>query len=482
MMTTSQGHPVFDNQNSQTAGEYGPMLIQDFQYIDKLAKFDRERIPERVVHAKGTGAFGYLEITHDITHLCKAELFDKVGKRTPCFGRFSTVIGEKGSADSDRDPRGFSMKFYTQEGVWDMVGNNTPIFFIRDPMKFPDFIHCLKPHPENHLRNVNTMWDFLSLVPESAHQLTILYSDRGTPYSNRNMHGFGSHTFRWVNDKNEAVFVKFHFLTDQGIKNFTNQEALNMRGIDPDFARRELWEAIESKKPTSWTFYVQVIPEADAEKYRYNILDVTKTVSHADYPLIPVGKLVLNANPSNFFAEVEQAAFSPAHMPPGIEPSFDKMLQGRLFSYTDTHRHRLGGNSDQIPVNCPYRTRVNSGERDGIIRVNGNHGGKVNFEPNTVEPFSFSERAKLSYLPVRGHVMRFKPAHPNSDFEQPGILFRKVMTETDRDHLIANLVGDLKPAKKELQERQLRVFYKCDPEYGNRLAKELGLAPVKAKL
>ena len=482
LLTTTIGHPVDNDENSITAGEYGPILIQDFHLLDKMAKFDRERIPERVVHAKGSGAFGYLEITHDITKFCKAEIFDTVGKRTPCFARFSTVIGEQASADSERDPRGFSVKFYTQEGNWDMVGNNTPIFFIRDPLKFPDFIHALKRHPETGIKNVDGFWDFISLVPESAHQITILFSDRGTPYSFRHMHGFGSHTFRWVNEKNEAVYIKYHFLTDQGIKNFTDQEALNMRGIDPDFNRRDLRESIEAKKFPSWTMYVQIIPEADAEKYRYNIFDVTKVVPHADYPLRPVGKLIFNQNPTNFFAEVEQAAFAPAHMVPGMEASVDKMLQGRLFSYNDTHRHRLGGNVDQIPINCPYRARVVSNERDGLIRVNGNHGSKVNFNPNTTAPFTFSDRGKITALPMRGNMGRYKPAHPNSDFEQPGVLFRKVMTDEDRDHLIVNLAGDIKNAKKELQERQVRIFYKCDPDYGNRLAKELGLSAIKAKL
>lgn len=481
VMTTVLGHPIDNNTESLTAGENGPLLIMDSHLIEKLAKFDRERIPERVVHAKGSGAYGIFEVTHDITKYTKADLFNKIGKITPCFARFSTVAGEQGAPDTERDPRGFAVKFYTEEGNWDMVGNNTPVFFIRDPIKFPDLIHSFKKCPSTGLRT-DKYWDFLSLTPESAHQLTILFSNRGTPFSFRHMHGFGSHTFRWINAKNEAFYVKYHWMTEQGIKNFTEKEADAMKAVNYDYARSDLRTAIDEKNFPVWRFSVQVMPEAEAEKYRFNVFDVTKVWPHKDYPLIPVGKMTLNRNPKNFFAEVEQSAFAPTNMPPGIEASFDKMLQGRLFSYPDTHRHRLGGNFEQIPVNCPYRARVVSNERDGNMRVNDNYGSKVNFEPNTPEPYGFSERAKLSFLPVKGHVMRFKPSHPNCDFEQPGVLYKKVMTNYERDHLVLNLVNDLKKTKRTYQERQVKIFYKCDPEYGNRVANGLGLSAMSAKL
>ena len=307
-----------------------------------------------------------------------------LGKRTPIFTRFSTVGGEKGSADTERDPRGFAIKFYTEEGNWDMVGNNTPVFFIRDPQKFPDFIHTQKRNPQTNCKDPNMFWDFLSLVPESAHQVTILFSDRGTPDGYRHMHGFGSHTFKWVNEKGDAFWVKFHFITDSGIKNLTASEADHIKSNDGDYATRDLFDHIASGKSATWTMKVQIMPEADGAKYRWNIFDVTKIWPHADYPLIEVGKMVLNRNPDNYFAEVEQSAFAPVHMVPGIEPSPDKMLQGRLFSYADTHRHRLGGNYQQIPVNCPYRSRVINGQRDGFMQVNGNQGSRANYEPNTL--------------------------------------------------------------------------------------------------
>lgn len=482
VLTTSMGAPVDDNQNSLTAGEFGPILIQDFHLIDKLAHFDRERIPERVVHAKGAGAHGFFEVTHDITKYCKAKLFSQVGKRTPVFARFSTVGGEKGSADADRDPRGFAVKFYTEDGNWDMVGNNTPVFFIRDPLKFPDFIHTQKRNPQTNLKDPDMFWDFLSLTPESNHQVTILFSDRGTPFGYRHMNGYSSHTFRWINAKDEAFYVKLHFKTLQGIKNLTNEESNQLRNTDPDHATRDLFNAIAAGDNPRWRLEIQVMPEKDAERYAWNIFDVTKVWPHKDYPPIDVGILTLNRNPTNYFAEVEQSAFSPGHLVPGMEPSNDKMLQGRLFSYPDTHRHRLGGNYDQIPINCPYRARAHNGQRDGAFAIDGNKGSLPNYEPNSSKTFTFDARAKSSTLQVRGSIGRYKPSHPNDDFRQAGELFRKVMTPTDRDHLISNIVGHLKNAKREIQERQVRVFYKCDPEYGNRVGQGLGLPSVAPKL
>lgn len=480
-LTTSQGHPVSGNQNSVSAGEYGPLLIQDFHLIDKLAKFDRERIPERVVHAKGAGAHGYFEVTHDVTKYCKARVFEKIGKRTPIFLRFSTVGGESGSADTERDPRGYAIKFYTEEGNWDMVGNNTPVFFIRDPIKFPDFIHTQKRNPRTNLKDPNMFWDFLSQTPESAHQVTILFSDRGTPWGYRHMNGYSSHTFRWINEEGEGFWVKMHFKTDQGIKNMTAAEADKYKMTDADFATGDLFNAIKNGNSPTWSMNVQVMPEKDAESYKWNVFDVTKVWPHGDYPLIPVGKLVLNRNPANYFAEVEQSAFAPAHLVPGMEPSFDKMLQGRLFSYPDTHRHRLGANYDQLPINCPYRARVSNAQADGPSTFN-NRSETPNYEPNSTNPFTISKRAHESGLPVRGRIMRYKPAHPNDDFAQPGALFRKVMCSKARANLVSNLLGHIKNANLVYQERQLRIFRKCDPEYGSNLARGLGIPMARHKL
>jgi len=382
VLTTSSGNGVDDNQNSLTVGADGPVLIQDFHLIDKLAHFDRERIPERVVHAKGAGAHGYFQVTDDITKYCKADIFSEIGKKTPLFIRFSTVGGEKGSADTDRDPRGFAIKFYTQDGIWDMVGNNTPVFFIRDAIKFPDFIHTQKRNPQTNLKDPDAMWDFLSLVPESCHQVTILFSDRGTPDGFRHMNGYSSHTFKWVNKNGEEFYVKMHFKTDSGIKNLSAERASELSGKDPDYATRDLFNHIQSGQEATWTMNVQVMPVKDAELYRWNVFDVTKVWPHKDYPLQKVGKMVLNRNPENYFAEVEQAAFSPSHLVPGIEPTNDRMLQGRLFSYPDTHRHRLGVNYKQIPINCPYR--VSNQQRDGKMAVNGNGGSQPNYEPNSL--------------------------------------------------------------------------------------------------
>lgn len=481
-LTNSQGHPISDNQNSVTAGENGPVLLMDFNFIDKIAKFDRERIPERVVHAKGAGAHGYFEVTNDITKYCKANLFSEIGKKTQILLRFSTVGGEKGSADTERDPRGFAIKFYTEEGNWDMVGNNTPVFFIRDPIKFPDFIHTQKRNPQTNLKDANMMWDFLSLTPESAHQVTILFSNRGTPYCYRTMNGYGSHTFRWVNKDGETFLVKYHFKTNQGIKNFKADTADKMRGEDPDFATRDLFNAIKENNFPTWDFYVQVMPESYAEKYRINVNDITKVWPHKDFPLIKVGKITLNKNPENYFAEIEQVAFSPSHMVPGIEPSNDKMLQGRLFSYPDTHRHRLGGNYDQIPVNAP-KNKVTNGQRDGVMVVNNNGGSDPNYEPNSFKKFTFDDKKHgLSKIPVTGHAGRFTPSHPNSDFEQPGELFSKVMNEEERTDLINNIVSSLKNAQRFIQERQVSIFYKCHPEYGRRVAQGLGIPLNKPSL
>jgi catalase len=473
-LTTSNGSPVDDNLNSLTAGADGPILLQDFHLIDKLAHFDRERIPERVVHAKGAGAYGYFEVTDDITKYCKANLFDTIGKRTPILLRFSTVGGEKGSADTERDPRGFAVKFYTEEGNWDMVGNNTPVFFIRDPSKFPDFIHTQKRNPQNNLKDADMMWDFLSLTPESCHQVTILFSDRGTPDGYRQMNGYSSHTLKFVNKNGQAHFVKLHFKTDAGIKNLSASDADRLKSEDADYATRDLFNHIAAGKTASWTLYIQAMTEKQAETYQWNILDITKVWPHSDFPLIKVGKLVLDRNPENYFAEIEQSAFSPSHMVPGIEPSLDKMLQGRLFSYPDTHRHRLGVNYQQLPVNCPYRAKVSNHQRDGPATFN-NQGRALNYEPNSFSGPIPKPQYSLNPFTVSGTVGRMKTQHKNCDYSQPGVLFSKVMKEQERTNLINNLVGNMKGAKQFLQERQAKIFYKCNAEYGTRIAKGLGL-------
>ena len=482
-VTTSQGFPVSGNQDSITLGPSGPILLQDFHLIDKLAKFDRERIPERVVHAKGAGAHGFFEVTHDISKYCKAKVFSKIGKMTPIFTRFSTVGGEKGSADTERDPRGFAVKFYTEEGNWDMVGNNTPIFFIRDPIKFPDFIHTQKRDPQTNCKDANMMWDFWSLHPESVHQVTFLFSDRGTPDGYRKMNGYASHTYRWNNEAGECFYVKMHFKTNQGIHNHESHQADQLKSSDADYATRDLFDSIKKGDFPSWDFKIQVMPVADAKKYRVNVYDVTKVWPHSDYPLIPVGRIVLNRNPENYFAEVEQVAFAPAHMVPGMQASYDKMLQGRLFSYPDTQRHRLGANYDQIPINCPYRTRVNNGQRDGPMVVNGNQGSNPNYEPNTTKPYTINPRAQEVYEPISGVVKRHGPVIKQvDDFLQPGNLFRNILNEQQRTNLINNIVGSLSGASRPVQLRQVALFTKCDPEYGARVAQGLGLPTRKPKL
>jgi catalase len=481
VLTTADGAPISDDNNSITVGPSGPVLIQDFQLLDKLAHFERERIPERVVHAKGAGAHGYFEVTHDITQYCKAKFLNRVGKRTPTFVRFSTVGGEKGSADTARDPRGFAIKFYTEEGNWDMTGNNTPIFFIRDPSKFPDFIHTQKRNPQTNLRDANMFWDFLSLVPESVHQVTILFSDRGIPRTYRHMNGYSSHTFKMVNKDGKAHWVKFHFKTEQGIECLTQEEADRIAGTNPDYATEDLFEAIAKKDFPAWKAYIQVMPLEDAPRYRFNPFDVTKVWPHRDYPLIPFGRLVLNRNPENYFAEVEQSAFSPSSLVPGIEPSPDKMLQGRLFSYPDSHRYRLGTNFLQIPVNCPYATRVRNYQRDGFMTVNGNQGSAPNYFPNSVPgtPQPESSSPDVLAFDVSGTVGRHKYVHPNNDFEQPGNLYR-LMTPEQRTRLVNNIVGHLKNARADIQNRMVEIFSKCDREYGLRVKE--GLLKHGAKL
>ena len=474
ILTTNFGAPVDGDQNTLTAGDPGPSLLQDVHLLEKLAHFDRERIPERVVHAKGAGAYGYFEVTHDVTRYTRAKFLSKVGKRTEVVVRFSTVGGEKGSADAARDPRGFAVKFYTEEGNYDMVGNNTPVFFIRDPLKFPDFIHTQKRNPATNLKDPDMFWDFLSLTPESIHQVTILFSDRGTPRSYRHMNGYSGHTFKWYNDRGEYYWVKIHFKTDQGIQNLTREEATRLSGENPDHATQDLYEAIARGEYPSWTVSVQIMTPEQAADYRFDPFDITKVLPHGDFPLNPVGRMVLDRNPENYFADVEQAAFSPGDLVPGIAPSPDKLLQGRLFSYHDTHRHRLGPNYHLIPVNRA-RGVVDNYQRDGAMRTNGNAGGGPNYYPNTFEGPQPRPEVAEPPVEVSGMAARQPYTHPNDDFVQAGDLYRKVMTDQDRDHLIGNIVAHLGDAQKRLQSRQTALFYKADPEYGRRVAEGLGL-------
>ena len=480
ILKTSSGSPVGDDRNSITVGPSGPVLIQDIHLIEKLAHFNRERIPERIVHAKGAGAFGYFEVTHDLSSYTKAKFLSKVGKRTEVVARFSTVGGEKGSADAERDPRGFAVKFYTEEGNYDFVGNNTPVFFIRDPIKFPDFIHTQKRDPATNCKDPDMFWDFLSLTPESVHQVTILFSDRGTPQSYRHMNGYSGHTFMWYNEKDEYVWVKIHFKTAQGIQNLTRQEAEELKGKDPDHATRDLYEAIERGDNPAWNVYVQIMKPEEAEDYRFNVFDITKVWPHGDHPLIPLGRMVLDQNPTNYFNDVEQAAFSPGNLVPGIAPSPDKMLQGRLFGYHDAHRYRLGANYQQLPVNAP-KGMVKNYQRDGFMRRTSGFERAPNYWPNTMGGPEPDPSARWPSVQVSGIISRHAYSHPNSDYVQPKALYEKVMTDVDRDHLIGNIVGHLGGAKKEIQLRQTAIFYKVHEEYGTRVAEGLGLNAAEVK-
>jgi catalase len=473
-LTTSWGAPVGDNQNSMTAGSRGPTLIQDVHLLEKLAHFNRERVPERVVHAKGAGAHGYFEVTNDVSKYTKADFLSEAGKRTPMFIRFSTVAGELGSADTVRDPRGFAVKFYTEEGNYDLVGNNTPVFFIRDAIKFPDFIHTQKRHPQTHLKNPNAVWDFWSLSPESLHQVTILMSDRGIPATLRHMHGFGSHTFKWVNENGEAVWVKYHFKTNQGVKNLAPDVAAKIAGENPDYHTEDLFNAIDKGDFPSWTLYVQIMPIEDADTYRWDPFDVTKVWSQKDYPLIEVGQMVLNRNPENYFAEVEQVTLSPGNFVPGIEASPDKMLQGRLFAYSDAHRYRVGANHNALPINRPV-AEVNNNQRDGFMRPDNNGGSGVYYEPNSFGGAQESPEDRTTAFPVSGVASSVGYDH-DDHYTQAGDLYR-LMTEEERERLVANIVAAMKPVERDdIKLRQIAHFYKADPEYGTRVAEGLGLS------
>ena len=481
-LTTASGRPYSENENSQTVGSRGPILLQDYILHENMAHFNRERIPERVVHAKGSGAFGTFTVTHDITKYTKAKLFSKIGRETKIIMRFSTVGGEKGSADTERDPRGFAIKFYTEDGNWDLVGNNTPVFFVKDPKKFGDFIHTQKRDPHTNMKSPTMMWDYWSLNPESIHQVLILMSDRGTPYGYRHMHGFGSHTYSMINEANERFYVKFHFITAQGIKNFTDSEASKMKATDMDFAQRDLFEHIENNKFPRWNLKIQVMTEeeANAGEYNFNPFDLTKVWPHANYPLIDVGELELNRNPENYFQDIEQLAFAPAHIVDGIGYSPDKMLQGRLLSYPDAQRYRLGVNYEEIPVNrCPFST--SNYQRDGQMRVDGNGGSSPNYYPNSFDKFEIDDDYKEPPLELQSKIADWYDRNSegeNDHFTQPGKLFR-LMTPEQQQNTISNIVGAMSgitgPRKHNIINLQLSHWYRVDGRLGTGIADGLGV-------
>ena len=472
IMTTSAGSPIADNQNSLTAGPRGPVLMQDWQLLEKLAHQNRERIPERVVHAKGWGAHGTFTVTHDITRYTRASIFAQVGKQTPMIARFSTVAGEAGAADAERDVRGFALKFYTDEGNWDLVGNNTPVFFIRDPLKFPDFIHTQKRHPRTNLRSPTAMWDFWSLSPESLHQVTILMSDRGLPTDVRHINGYGSHTYSFWNAAGERFWVKFHFKTMQGHKHWTNAEAAAIVGQTRESTQEDLYGAIEKGDFPRWKVCVQIMPELDAEKTPYNPFDLTKVWPHGDYPLIDVGILELNRNAENYFSEIEQVAMSPSNMVPGIGASPDKMLQARIFSYADAHRYRIGTHYEALPVNAP-KCPVHHYHKDGAMRFTPNMPGDHYYEPNsfggpTQDP-SFAEPP----LRISGDAARWDHRVGNDDYTQPGNLFR-LFDDGEKQRLFDNIAAAMQGVPDDIVERQIALFSKCDPAYGAGVRKALG--------
>jgi catalase len=471
-LTTVAGAPVPDNQNSLTAGPRGPMLLQDVWFLEKLAHFDREVIPERRMHAKGSGAYGTFTVTNDITRYTSAKIFSEVGKKTELFARFSTVAGERGAADAERDIRGFAVKFYTEEGNWDLVGNNTPVFFFRDPMKFPDLNHAVKRDPRTNMRSATNNWDFWTSLPEALHQVTIVMSDRGIPAGHRHMHGFGSHTFSFVNAEGERFWVKFHHRCQQGIKNLTDAEAAAIIAGDRESAQRDLYEAIERGDYPKWKLCVQIMPEADAENYRFHPFDLTKVWSKADYPLIEVGEWELNRNPDNYFAEVEQAAFSPANVVPGIGFSPDKMLQGRLFSYGDAQRYRLGVNHHQIPVNAP-RCPVHSYHRDGAMRVDGNHGSTLHYEPNSFGQWQEQPAYREPAQAVGSVADRWNFREDDDDYyTQPGNLFR-LMTPQQQQALFENTARAMQGVPEFIQQRHIDNCAKADPAYGEGVQKAI---------
>jgi len=474
-LTNNAGAPVADNQNVMTAGKKGPMLLQDVWFLEKLAHFDREVIPERRMHAKGSGAFGNFTVTHDITRYTKAKIFSKIGMKTDLFVRFSTVAGERGAADAERDIRGFAIKFYTEEGNWDLVGNNTPVFFLKDPLKFPDLNHAVKRDPRTNMRSAKNNWDFWTSLPEALHQITITMSERGIPFSYRHMNGYGSHTFSLINDKNERVWVKFHLKTQQGIKCLTDQEAEAITAKDRENHQRDLLESIDNGDYPKWNMKIQVMSEDESKKCNFNPFDLTKVWSHKDYPIIDVGVIELNRNPENYFADVEQSAFNPANIIPGIGFSPDKMLQGRLFAYGDAQRYRLGVNHHLIPVNksrCPF---LNMFHRDGQMRVDGNYGSTLGYEPNSYGEWQEQPEHKEPPLELDGAADHWNHREGDDYYSQAGNLFR-LMSKEQQQVLCENTARAMGDAPKEIKTRHIGNCLKADEAYGKGIAKELGIS------
>lgn len=473
-LTTDQGAPVSDNQNSLTAGPRGPLLAQDLWLNERLANFVREVIPERRMHAKGSGAFGTFTVTHDITQYTCAKLFSQIGKKTEMFVRFSEVAAERGGGDAERDIRGFAMRFYTEQGNWDIVGNNTPVFFLRDPRKFPDLNKAVKRDPRTNLRSPTYNWDYWTLLPEAFHQVTITMSDRGIPASYRHMHGFGSHTFSFINANKERFWVKFHFRTQQGIKNLTDEEAANIMGQDRDSHQRDLYNAIERGDFPKWTMYVQIMPETDAEKVPYHPFDLSKVWPHGDYPLIEVGEFELNRNPDNYYLDVEQAAFAPSNLVPGISVSPDKVLQARLYNYADAARYRVGVNHHQIPVNkarCP----VFSNHRDGLTRVDDNYGSLPHYEPNSFHQWQEQPEFREPPLKIHGDADFWNFHEDDNDyFSQPRALFN-LMSDAQKQVLFENTARAMGDALDFIKYRHIRNCHACHPDYGAGVAKALGM-------
>ena len=475
-LTTTSGNPIADNQNSLTAGSRGGIMLQDYQLLEKLAHQNRERIPERAVHAKGSAAYGTLEITHDISRYTKANVLQK-GEKTRLFLRFSTVAGEAGAADAERDVRGFAIKFYTKEGNWDLVGNNTPIFFIKDPYKFPDFIHTHKRDPRTHLRSNEAAWDFWSLSPETMHQVTILMSDRGIPASYRHMHGFGSHTYSLINDKNERFWVKFHFKTRQGIKNLTNDEAAQIIAKDRESNQRDLFENIEKGNFPSWDFKIQIMTQDQAKSVKFNPFDLTKTWSHKEFPLIDVGVMTLNENPKNYFNEVEQAAFSPSNIVPGISFSPDKMLQARIFSYPDAQRYRIGTHYAQLSVNRPI-SEINTYVTGGAMN-NGMYelDDKAYYEPNSFGGGKEDRSLLEPDINLEGAMQRYDHRAEDQDYySQPRALF-VLMNDSQKSQLFSNIAESMADVSEAIKERAIGHFEQISPEYANGVK-----AALKAKI
>ncbi|CAG8890750.1 unnamed protein product [Penicillium egyptiacum] len=467
--TASNGCPVMDPQAAQRIGPNGPLLMQDFHLIDLLAHFDRERIPERVVHAKGAGAYGEFEVTDDISDITIIDMLKGVGKKTNMLTRFSTVGGEKGSPDSARDPRGFAMKFYTEEGNWDWVFNNTPVFFLRDPAKFPIFIHTQKRNPQTNLKDATMFWDYLSTHHEAVHQVMHLFSDRGTPYSYRHMNGYSGHTYKWTKPDGTFNYVQIHCKTDQGNKTFTNDEAAKLSAENPDWHTQDLFEAIQRGENPSWTCYVQVLNPEQAEKFRWNVFDLTKVWPQNEVPLRRFGRFTLNKNPQNYFAEIEQAAFSPSHMVPGAEPSADPVLQSRLFSYPDTHRHRLGGNYDQIPVNCPLKA-FNPSHRDGYMNVNGNYGANPNY-PSTFRPLAQKPvKASQEHEKWSGAVIAEQYPVTSEDYVQANGLWQVLgRTPGQQENFVGNISGHLCGADERVRKATYEMFRRVNADLGARI-------------